>query len=369
MRNASQPYRVFVVDDSRTIRRLIGAIVEETDGLVLAGSAESAEEAWDVLKNPQTAADVISLDIELPGMNGIEFLRRLMAVRPIPVLVVSGHTDASADLTLTALETGAIDCIQKPDGRPQEIDRFIADTRAGLIRAAQSNQKARGPSLAVPARAARPAGPALAVDPDTVICIGASTGGVPAVCKVVAGLAGLGAPILVVQHMPPSFTGRLAARLAQTTGLPSQEARDGDRLAPGSVWVAPGGSHMRLVRKAGGYFASLAEEQPVSGHMPSIDVLFESAARQAGGNAVGVILTGMGRDGADGLLSMRNAGSPTFAQDEATSVVFGMPKAAAQIGAVEQMLPLDRIADAVAATLTLSRPDRPRRISQGARYV
>ncbi|MGL4442378.1 MAG: chemotaxis-specific protein-glutamate methyltransferase CheB [Alsobacter sp.] len=370
MRSPADPYRVFIVDDSRTIRRLIGAIVEETEGLVLVGSAESAEDAWEVLKNPAMAVDVISLDIELPGINGIEFLRRLMGVRPIPVLVVSGHTDASADLTLTALETGAIDCIQKPDGRPDEIDRFIADTANGLMRAAQSNHRARA-MQAAPVAAARPAARVAQADggnPDAIICIGASTGGVPAVCKVVASLVTIGLPIVVVQHMPPNFTGRLAARLAQTTGRPALEARDNERLLAGTVWVAPGGRHMRISRKSGGYVANLSDEMPVSGHKPSIDVLFDSASRHAGANGIGVILTGMGRDGAEGLLAMREAGAFTIAQDEASSVVFGMPKVAAAIGAADQILPLDRIADGVLSALGAPRTHRAPRFNQGVRH-
>ena len=353
----TRPFKVFVVDDSKTIRRLIGAIVEETEGLALAGSAESAEEALTMLRQPGFEVDVISLDIELPGMNGIEFLRRLAGVRTVPVLVVSGHTSSAADLTIAALEAGAIDVIQKPDAHPSEIDRFIADTAQGLMRAAQSNQRARpAVSHAAPQPASAPQtasqilgrapapGPA---DPEAIICIGASTGGVPAVCKVVSGLRSVAMPIVVVQHMPPTFTGRLAARLEQTTGLPSAEARDGQRLTPGSVWVAPGGSHLRLVHKGGYYMAALSDEDPVSGHKPSIDVLFHSASKQAGAKATGVLLTGMGRDGADGLLAMRRAGSHTIAQDEASCVVYGMPKVAVQLGGVAQILPLDRIADGV----------------------
>jgi two-component system chemotaxis response regulator CheB len=348
------PYRVFVIDDSRTIRRLIGAIVEETEGLVLAGSAESAEDAWDVLRQPEVEVDVVSLDIELPGMNGIDFLKKLMGSRPLPVLVVSGHTPASGDLAIAALENGAVDVIQKPDAHPTEIDRFIADTAAGLLRAAQSNHRRFQPAAPaaprlMPAGPAAPPSAAPAGDSHALICIGASTGGVPAVCKVVEGLRGATAPIVVVQHMPPSFTARLAARLQATTGIPSREADDGARLTPGTVWVAPGGYQMRVVQKGGVFVASLTEEDPVSGHKPSIDVLFHSAARQAGPAACGVLLTGMGRDGADGLLAMRRAGARTIGQDEATCVVYGMPKVAAQIGAVEQVLPLDRIADAVLA--------------------
>ncbi|GGH13329.1 chemotaxis response regulator protein-glutamate methylesterase of group 1 operon [Alsobacter metallidurans] len=349
----ARPYRVFVVDDSRTIRRLISAIVDETEGLVLAGSAESAEEAWDVLRQPGFEVDVVSLDIELPGINGIEFLKQLMAKRPIPVLVVSGHTDSAADLTLTALENGAIDCIQKPDGRPTEIDRFLRDTGAGLLRAAQSSLRARAPAAAPPANpilpprpnAAASAASAAGFNGDNLICIGASTGGVPAVCKVVEGLRGVNCPIVVVQHMPASFTPRLATRLAQTTGLPAFEATDGGKLTPRTIWVAPGGRHLHIVRKPGGYFAKLTDENPVSGHKPSIDVMFHSAAQEAGGLASGILLTGMGRDGADGLLAMRNAGAHTIAQDEATCVVYGMPKSAVAMGAVDQVLPLDRIAD------------------------
>jgi two-component system, chemotaxis family, protein-glutamate methylesterase/glutaminase len=375
----SPPYKVFVVDDSRTIRRLIGAIVDETEGLVLAGSAESAEDAWDVLRQPSVEVDVLSLDIELPGMNGIDFLKKIMGARPMPVLVVSGHTDSAADLTVQALENGAIDCIQKPDGRPAEIDRFIADTAAGLIRAAESNHKLHRPAPA-PAAAA-PAAPLQALlrtaqqqsgggtlaDPDTIVCVGASTGGVPAVCKVVSGLAPPPFPIVVVQHMPPSFTARLAARLQQTTGLPSFEATDNGRLTPGTVWVAPGGHHMRIVRKASGFYAALTDEPPHSGHKPSIDILFESAARQLGPSAIGVLLTGMGRDGAEGLLAMHKAGAFTVAQDESTSVVYGMPKVAAQLGAADQVLPLDRIADSVVAVATSGRGARFARKSMGAR--
>jgi two-component system chemotaxis response regulator CheB len=367
------PYKVFVIDDSRTIRRLIGAIVDETEGLVLAGTAESAEDAWDVLRQPNVDVDVLSLDIELPGMNGIDFLKKIMGVRPMPVLVVSGHTDAAADLTVQALENGAIDCIQKPDGRPAEIDRFIADTAAGLIRAAESNHRFNqpAPSPAAPLqtilRAAQPQPGGTLADPDTIVCIGASTGGVPAVCKVVSGLAPAPFPIVVVQHMPPSFTSRLAVRLQQTTGLPSLEATDNARLTPGTVWVAPGGYHMRIVRKASGFYAALSDEAPYSGHKPSIDILFDSAARQLGGSAIGVLLTGMGRDGAEGLLAMHKAGAFTVAQDESTSVVYGMPKVAAQLGAADQILPLDRIADGVVAVATSGRGARFARKSMGAR--
>jgi two-component system chemotaxis response regulator CheB len=382
-RTPTRPYRVFVVDDSRTIRRLIGAIVEETEGLTLAGSAESAEAAWEVLRHAECHVDVVSLDIELPGMNGIDFLKKLHAVRPVPVLVVSGHTSAAADLTIAALEAGAVDVIQKPDAHPNEIDRFIADTAAGLIHAAQSNQRARipvasshaSPSAAVPATPVARALNAGAVDAEAIVCIGASTGGVPAVCKVVSGLRHAHVPIVVVQHMPPTFTGRLAARLAQTTGLPSAEARDGQRLTPGSVWVAPGGSHLRVALKAGHYTAVISDGDSVSGHKPSIDVLFHSAAKQAGRKATAVILTGMGRDGADGLLAMRQAGAHTIAQDEASCIVYGMPKVAAQIGAVMQVMPLDRIADGVLASLapsgrttrdgSISRPSRMTGASHG----
>lgn len=377
MRNGP-PYRVFVVDDSRTIRRLIGAIVEETEGLVLAGTAESAEDAWDVLRQPGVEVDVLSLDIELPGMNGIDFLKKIMGVRPMPVLVVSGHTDASADLTLEALQNGAIDCIQKPDGRPDEIDRFIADTAAGLMRAAQSNRRASAAPAAPAAttglqamlRIAQGGGAAAmagaGLDPDSIVCIGASTGGVPAVCKVVSGLAPAPFPIVVVQHMPPTFTTRLAARLQQTTGLPSLEPQDGQRLTAGTVWVAPGGRHLRIARKSGGYVAALSDEAPYSGHKPSIDIMFDSAARQAGGSATGVLLTGMGRDGAEGLLAMHKTGAFTIAQDEASSVVYGMPKVAASLGAADQILPLDRIADGVLAHVS-GRGSRSARRSLGGR--
>lgn len=367
------PYKVFVIDDSRTIRRLIGAIVDETEGLVLAGSAESAEDAWDILRQPNIEVDVLSLDIELPGMNGIDFLKKIMGVRPMPVLVVSGHTDSAADLTVQALENGAIDCIQKPDGRPAEIDRFIADTAAGLIRAAESNHRNHqaAPSPAAPLqtilRSAQPQAAGTLADPDTIVCIGASTGGVPAVCQVVSGLAPAPFPIVVVQHMPPSFTARLAVRLQQTTGLPSLEATDNCRLSPGTVWVAPGGFHMRIVRKASGFYAALSDEAPYSGHKPSIDIMFDSAARQLGASAIGVILTGMGRDGAEGLLAMHKTGAFTVAQDESTSVVYGMPKVAAQLGAADQILPLERIADSVVAVATSGRGARFARKSMGAR--
>jgi two-component system chemotaxis response regulator CheB len=361
------PYRVFVIDDSRTIRRLIGAIVEETDGLVLAGSAESAEEALDVLRRPGTEVDVISLDIELPGMNGIDFLKSLMATKPLPVLVVSGHTASAAELTVEALENGAIDCIQKPDGRPAEIDRFLADTASGLLRAAQSNHRARACAPAAsPVSAIRQAGAGM--DSDGLICIGASTGGVPAVCKVVLGLREAACPILVVQHMPPSFTGRLAARLEQTTGLRSLEAIDGVRLTPRTVWVAPGGSHLRVQRRPGGYIAALSGEDPVSGHKPSIDVLFRSVAAEAGPQAAGALLTGMGRDGADGLLAMRRSGAYTVAQDEATCVVYGMPKAAVALGAADSVLPIDRISDALLGAGAMPLARQPR-IASGGHHV
>lgn len=325
--------RVVVVDDSLTMRRIICAALSADPEIEVVGQASDPLEAREAIKalNP----DVITLDVEMPKMNGLEFLDRLMRLRPMPVVMVSTLTSRGAEVALAALELGAVECVGKPGASE-------ADEMGGLT------------DLLVAAGGAqvRPAEPRAAVvadyDPgDRIVAIGSSTGGVEALLHVLSSFPANGPATVVTQHMPANFTASFAARLDRICAPSVCEAFEGAELAPGRIYIAPGGSaHLTVRSHAGGRLTcQLVEEGPINGHRPSVDALFHSVAR-LGAKAVGVILTGMGRDGAAGLLAMRKAGASTIGQDEATSIVYGMPRAAAEMGAVERVLPLHRIGPA-----------------------
>jgi two-component system chemotaxis response regulator CheB len=326
---------VLVVDDSATMRGLIAAALKRDPDIEVLGFANDPIEAREQVKllNP----DVITLDVEMPKMNGLEFLEKIMRLRPTPVVMVSTLTQAGAEVTIAALELGAVECIGKPMGgvTPSEAFKNLAETVKAAARARV--RPYTGPAAPVQREAGyRPV-------KDLILAIGSSTGGVEALMTVLAAFPDTCPPTVITQHMPATFTKSFAARLDRISGATITEARDGDRLMPGHVYVAPGGeAHLEVVGTTHPT-CRLRDSEPVNGHRPSVDVLFESVAK-LNRPAAGVILTGMGRDGAQGLLAMRQAGARTVGQDEASCVVYGMPKAAFEIGAVARQAPLERIA-------------------------
>lgn len=327
--------RVLVVDDSSVMRQLIGAALSADPDLEVVGEACDPLQAREQIKalNP----DVITLDVEMPNMNGLEFLERLMRLRPMPVVMVSTLTSRGTEATLTALELGAVDCIEKPRGSDSEGFRRIAEKVKNAARA-RVRERVRRVEAAVHD----------AFTPnDSIVAIGSSTGGVEALLALVEHLPANCAPTVITQHMPASFTHSFAERLNRSSPAQVSEARDGDPLTPGRVYVAPGGDQHLEIEGATQLRCRIRPGPPVSGHCPSVDVLFNSVARTAKARGLGVILTGMGRDGAAGLLAMRQAGARTLGQDEATCVVYGMPRAAFELGAVERQLPLEKLGPAV----------------------
>ncbi len=324
-----KPVRVLVVDDSATMRGIITSVLQRDPGIEVVGSAGDPFEAREAIK--QLSPDVLTLDIEMPRMSGIEFLEKVMRLRPMPVIMVSTLTQAGASVTVEALELGAVECVAKPD-----FD--------GLVEKVKSAASARLRPLGERLRPAAPsAGYRLG---NKILAIGSSTGGVEALLTVLTSFPANCPPTLITQHMPATFTSSFAARLDKACAPTVVEATDGAPILPGHIYIAPGGvAHLEATGTTAPR-CRLVESPPVSGHRPSVDVLFTSVARVYGARAVGVILTGMGRDGAQGLLAMRNAGAHTLGQDESTSVVYGMPKVAFEIGAVERQKPLSKIATA-----------------------
>jgi two-component system, chemotaxis family, protein-glutamate methylesterase/glutaminase len=343
--------RVLIVDDSALVRQLMTEILSRAPGIEVVGSAADPYSAWDKIQ--RLHPDLVTLDVEMPRMDGLTFLEKLMRARPMPVLMVSSLTERGCEITLRALELGAVDFVNKPRldvarGTSEMAGEIIAKVRAaGAARA----RPRLHPVLPAAGAAPQPAGksvplsrPASFKGTYKILAIGASTGGTEALREVLCALPPDAPGIVVVQHMPEKFTRAFADRLDGLARIRIGEARDGDRVMPGHALIAPGNFHMELVRSGADYRVKVTSAEPVNRHRPSVDVLFHSCARAAGQNAVGVILTGMGDDGARGLLAMRAAGARTVAQDEATSVVFGMPKEAIALGAAELVEPLSHIA-------------------------
>ncbi len=347
--------KVLVVDDSAVVRKVLGAMLESAPGIRLLHAVADPLLAIERMK--QQWPDVIVLDVEMPRMDGITFLKKIMAERPTPVVICSTLTDKGAETTMAAMAAGAVCIITKPklglkDFLTESADELVAAVRA----AAQVNVRR------LAARAALPAAPApaaklsadviLAPAADTraalrtterVVAIGTSTGGTLALEEVLTALPRVTPGIVIVQHMPEKFTAAFAERLNKLCQIEVREARHGDRVLPGRALIAPGGRHMLLRRDGAQYYADVIDGPLVNRHRPSVDVLFRSVARQAGANALGIIMTGMGDDGAAGLLEMRKAGARTVAQDEDSCVVYGMPKEAVKRGAVEKSVPLTSI--------------------------
>jgi two-component system chemotaxis response regulator CheB len=340
--------RVLIVDDSAVMRELLTAILSADPGLEVVGSAADPYVARDKIK--ALAPDVLTLDVEMPRMDGLTFLEKLMRAHPMPVVMVSSLTGRGAATTLRALELGAVDFVTKPK---------LDVAQGTLARAAELAEKVRhaaevrvAGSGAVPGRVATlPAPGALLKRTHMVVALGASTGGTEALKEFLRPLPAGSPGVVIVQHMPAHFTTSFAQRLDDVCVLRVREATDGDRILPGHVLLAPGGRHMRVVRSGAEYRVRVMDDPPVNRHRPSVDVLFESCAAHVGANAVGAILTGMGNDGARGLLAMRQAGARTFAQDEASCVVFGMPREAILAGAAEQVVALPELPAAVLRAL------------------
>jgi two-component system chemotaxis response regulator CheB len=339
MTSPAAPVRVLIVDDSAVMRQTLSSLLASDPDIEVVGTASDPHIARERIKalNP----DVVSLDVEMPRMDGLTFLRKIMALRPTPVVMVSTLTQAGAEITLEALEAGAVDFIAKPTDLRHAREQFAQELQAKIKAAARSRVRVRGP-----ATARRPVR-SLVHSRNRIVFIGASTGGVEALKTVLMHLPPECPPILITQHMPARFTTAFADRLDRECPMRVSEARDGDAVEAGHVYIAPGSHHLRIEMRAGRPFCALSEDAPVSGHRPSVDVLFHSAAQVARAAAVGVILTGMGKDGAEGLLAMRQAGATTLGQDENSSLIYGMPRVAFERGAVMRQYPLADIGDAI----------------------
>nr|WP_322058869.1 chemotaxis response regulator protein-glutamate methylesterase [Paraburkholderia sp. J63] len=366
--NAVQKIKVLCVDDSALIRSLMTEIINGQPDMTVVATAPDPLVARELIK--QHNPDVLTLDVEMPRMDGLDFLEKLMRLRPMPVVMVSSLTERGNEITLRALELGAVDFVTKPkvgirDGMLEYAEKLADKVRAAARARVRPAARAHAPVAAAGAAvgAAAHAGPSAGahgapgahvhapvhaapmlnnplVSTEKLVIVGASTGGTEAIREVLQPLPPDAPAVLIAQHMPPGFTKSFAQRLNGLCRITVKEAEHGERVLPGHAYIAPGHAHLLLARSGANYIAHLSDEPPVNRHRPSVDVLFRSAALHAGKNAIGVILTGMGRDGAAGLLEMRQAGAFTLAQDEASCIVFGMPREAIAMGAADEVAPL-----------------------------
>jgi len=343
--------RVVVVDDSALVRSLLAEIINRQPDMQCVGAAADPLLAREMIRslNP----DVLTLDVEMPRMDGLEFLARLMRLRPMPVVMVSTLTERGAEATLRALELGAVDFVAKPKIGVADGLRLLANdlTEKLRIAARATVHRANAMAASAPAPAAgagatpRPAAPSMGrLSTEKIVFIGASTGGTEATRSVLMELPHDAPAVVITQHMPAGFTTSYAARLDGLCRIRVKEAEDGERILPGHAYIAPGGLHLSIERSGANYIARVRDGEPVNRHKPSVEVLFSSAARVVGPNALGIMLTGMGADGASAMREMRDAGAYNLAQDEASCVVFGMPREAIAAGATHEVLPLAQIA-------------------------
>lgn len=371
--------KVLIVDDSALVRQMLQAMLETDPDIEVVGAASDPYVARDMIK--ERHPDVLTLDVEMPRMDGVSFLRNLMRLHPMPVVMVSSLTEKGADVTLQAMELGAIDFVTKPkidlahtfEQYGQEICQKVKSaarvSRASLERQYAryvANQESHPKVEVLPTPASRPSEKYSAdaiIKPlsaparhfkttDKVIAIGASTGGTEAIKEVLMRMPASCPGIVISQHIPAAFSGPFAIRMDSVSQMTVMEAKDRQQILPGHVYIAPGGKHLLVERDGARYICRLNDGSPVNRHKPSVDVMFRSVAQNVGLNAVGVLLTGMGADGALGLQEIQQAGSPTIAQDQKTSVVWGMPGEAVKIGAADQVLPLDKIAKVILDLVT-----------------
>ncbi|PRX34560.1 response regulator receiver-modulated CheB methylesterase [Paraburkholderia sp. BL18I3N2] len=361
-----QKIKVLCVDDSALIRSLMTEIINGQPDMTVVATAPDPLVARDLIK--QHNPDVLTLDVEMPRMDGLDFLEKLMRLRPMPVVMVSSLTERGNEITLRALELGAVDFVTKPkvgirdgmlDYSEKLADKIRAAARARVRQAAPVQHAAAHATQAPVGAAPLFNNPLLSTE--KLIIVGASTGGTEAIREVLVPLPPDAPAVLIAQHMPPGFTKSFAQRLNGLCRITVKEAEHGERVLPGHAYIAPGHAHLLLARSGANYIAHLSDEPPVNRHRPSVDVLFRSAAQHAGKNAVGVILTGMGRDGAAGLLDMKKAGAYTLAQDEASCIVFGMPREAIALGAADEIASLPEMSRRVMARLS-AMGDRVQRV-------
>ncbi len=344
---ATRKIKVLCVDDSALIRGLMTRIINGHDDMEVVAVAPDPLVARDLIK--KFSPDVLTLDVEMPRMDGLDFLERLMRLRPMPVLMVSSLTREGSEVTLRALELGAVDFVAKPQLGIREGMLEYAELIAEKVRTAARSRPRQRHEAARPVALREPL-----VSSEKLVILGASTGGPQAIRRVLEPLPANCPAILIAQHMPAGFTKSFAVRLDRLCRLGVKEAEDGERILPGHAYVAPGDRHLMLARSGANYVVRLDEGAPVNRHRPSVDVLFRSAAERAGRNAIGVLLTGMGKDGAAGLLAMREAGAATLAQDRDTSLVFGMPREAIALGGASEVVALDDVAPRLMALAAAS---------------
>lgn len=336
--------KALIIEDSAVMRQMLTSILHEDPDIHVVGTAANPLIAREKIK--ALKPDVLTLDVEMPGMDGITFLEKLMRLHPLPVVMVSSHTEKGATATLRALDLGAVDFVAKPQGGLHDgMNRELMDEIRAKVRAAATAHVRAAPAIRTTVQLASSSFPSFCRA--GIIVIGASAGGTQAITEILEKLPSTAPGIAIVQHMPPKFTASFADRLNSQCNLEVREARSGDSLRPGVALVAPGGYHMAIMRAGGGYAVRVYLDEPINRHRPSVDVLFNSTARVAGADALGIILTGMGNDGARGLLAMRSAGAHTIAQDEKSSVVFGMPEQAIRHGGVCEVVSLERIAERI----------------------
>jgi len=343
---APAPIKVVVIDDSALIRKLLTEVINRAPDMTVVGAAPNPLIAREMIRSLDP--DVLTLDVEMPQMDGLDFLERLMRLHPMPVVMVSTLTERGSEVTMRALELGAVDFVTKPK---LDIAKGIEEYASVITDKIRTAARARVRSQ----RTAPPAGlPALSnrlLSTEKLIIIGASTGGTEAIKEVLLRFPADAPAVMIAQHMPEGFTRSFATRLDQLCRITVKEAAHAERVLPGHAYIAPGHSHLLLRRSGASYLTELSQSPPVNRHRPSVDVLFRSAAESAGPNAVGILLTGMGKDGAQGLLEMRRTGAHTIAQDEASCVVFGMPREAIALDAAVTVAPLDQIAATIFSCL------------------